>query len=59
MNSRVSVARRKRCCNPYEGPDKPRFSPQGLSQYVINKYSELSPPPYLTMEGVTMELGTH
>lgn len=59
MNSRVFVARCKRCYNPHEGPDIPRFLPRGLSQYVMNKYSEVLPSLHLTGENVTRELDTH
>lgn len=59
INARVSVHRCKRCYNPHEGPQKPRFLPWAMSNYVLNKYSEVSPPMHLTTDDVNMELDTY
>ena len=58
INPRVSVYRCKKCYNPREGMDMPRFLPWDLSKYVLNQYSELAPPFHLTVEDVAEELDT-
>lgn len=52
ITQRVSVSRCKKCYNPHEGQKKPRFLPWNMSKYILNKYSELSPPFHLTMEDI-------
>ena len=59
INARVSVYRCKRCFNPLEGAEPPKFLPWAMSNYVLNKYSERSPPFHLAAEDVTMELDQH
>lgn len=59
INARVSVHRCKKCYNPHEGATAPRFLPWSMSNYVLNKYSEISPPFHLTTDDVTAELETH
>ena len=59
INARVSVHRCKKCYNPHEGATAPRFLPWSMSNYVLNKYSEISPPFHLTTDDVTAELDTH
>ena len=46
----------KMCYNPHEVEDKPKFLPWAMSSYLLNKYSEGSPPSHLTAEDVSMEL---
>lgn len=48
INPRVSVLRVKKCFNPHYGERKPRFLHWAMSNYVMNKYSELAPPFHLT-----------
>ena len=59
MSSRVSVLRCKRCYNPKDDPEPPKSLPWGLSQYVMNQYSELSPPLHLTEDDVSVQLDTY
>ena len=59
MSPRVSVLRCKRCFNPKDEPEPPKSLPWGISQYVLNKYSELSPPLHLTEEDVSVQLDTY
>ena len=59
INARVPVHRFKKCYNPHEGATAPRFLPWSMSNYVLNKYSEMSPPFHLTTDDVTAELDTH
>ena len=56
INARVSTYRCKKCHNPHEGAKPPKFLPWAMSSYVLNKYSERSPPFHLTAEDVCMEL---
>ena len=58
-NPRVSVLRCKRCFQPHEKENKRLFMPWQLSSYVMNKFSELAPPFYLTTNDVNIELDTH
>ena len=55
-NPRVSVLRCKRCFHPHEKGNRPRFMPWQLSSYVLNKFSELAPPFYLTTDDLDIEL---
>ena len=59
INARVSVHRCKKCFNPHGGETAPRFLPWVMSNYVQNKYSEISPPFHPTTDDVTAELDTH
>lgn len=59
MSPRVSVLRGKRCHNPKDDPEPPKSLPWGLRQYVLNQYSELSPPLHLTEEDVSLQLDTY
>ena len=55
INARVSVRKCKRCYNPHEGERRPQFLPWAMSSYVLNKYSDLSPPFHLTVDDVNMK----
>ena len=59
INARVSIQICKKCFNPHDGETPARFLPWALSNYVLNEYSELSPPFHLTAEDVNTELDTH
>ena len=59
INARVSVHRCKKCFNPHDGATAPRFLPWAMSSYMLNKYSEISPPFHLTVDVVAVELDTH
>ena len=59
INARVTVHRCKKCFNPHEGEAVPRFLPWAMSNYVLNKYSEISPPFHLTNDDVNAELDKH
>ena len=54
--ARVSTYRCKKCSNPHEGAEGPKFLPWAMSSYVLNKYPERSPPLHLTAEDVCMKL---
>ena len=56
INPRVSMYRCKKCNTPNEGEDRPKFLTWAMSSYVLNMYSERSPPFHLTAEDVSMEL---
>ena len=56
INARVSVHRCKRCYNPHEGERRPKFLPWAMNSYVLNKYSDLSPPFRLTVDDMNMEM---
>ena len=58
-NARVSVHQCKKCFNPHGGDTTPQFLPWAMSNYVLNKYSEISPPFHLTTDDVTAELDAH
>ena len=53
---RVSVLRCKRCFQPHEKGNKPRFMPWQLNSYILNTFSELAPPFYSTTDDVDIEL---
>ena len=59
INGRVSVHRCKRCYNPHEGERRPRLLPWAMSSYVLNKYSDLSPPFNLAVDDVNMEMDSN
>ena len=59
INARVSVHRCKRCYNPHEGERRRQFLPWAMSSYVLNKYSDLSPPFQLTVDDVNMETDSY
>ena len=59
INARVSVHRCKKCFDPHGEETAPRFLPWAMSNYVLNKYSEISPPFHLTTDDVTAELDPH
>ena len=59
INARVSVHRCKRCYNPHEGERRPQFLPWAMSSYVLNKYSDLSPPFHLTVDNANMETDSY
>ena len=60
INARVSVHRCKKCFNPHGGATAPRFLPWVMSNYVLNKYSAISPPFHLTADDdLIAELDTH
>ena len=56
INVRVSVHRCKRCYNPYEGERIPQFLSWVMNSYVLNKYSDLSPPFHLTDDNINMKM---
>ena len=58
-NARVSVHRWNTCFNLHDGATSSTFLPWALRNYILNKYSALSPPFNLTAEDVTTELDTY
>ena len=59
INGRVSVHRCKRCYNPHEGERNPQLLPWAMSSYVMNKYSDLSPPFNLAADDVNTEMDSY
>ena len=55
INARVSIHRCKKCFNPHDGATAPRFLPWAMGNYVLNKYSEISPPFHLTADDLNAE----
>ena len=53
---RVSVQRFNRCANPQDHDDIPKYLPAGLTQYVLNNFSEKSPPYHVTQVDVSTPL---
>ena len=53
---RVSVVRCKPCANPHDSSDLPRFLPAGLTPYVLNNYTNKSPPYHVTEGDVTVPI---
>ena len=51
---RVTVERCKPCLGQ-DDADRPRFMPAGLSRYVLNKYSDKSPPYHVLDSDVRVE----
>ena len=44
------------CANPHESSDMPRHLPAGLTQYVLNSVSKISPPCHVTQDDVAAPL---
>ena len=59
INARVSTYRCKKCFNPHEGAEGPKYLPWAMSSYILNKYSERSPRFHRTAEDVCMELDNY
>ena len=53
---RVSVVRCKLCANPHDSSDLPRFLPARLTPYVLNNYTNKSPPNHVTEDDVTVPI---
>ena len=53
---RVSVQRCKPCANPHDQCDMPKYFPAGLTQYVLNNFSQKSPPYHVTQDNVSTSL---
>ena len=51
---RVSVVRCKPWANPHDSSKLPRFLPAGLTLYVLNNYTNKSPPYHVTEDNVTV-----
>ena len=50
---RVSVQRCKPCANPNDRGDIPKYSPAGLTKYVLYNLFKKSPPYYVTQDDVS------
>ena len=59
INARVSVHICKICYSPHEGERRSNFLPWVMSRYVLNKYSDISPPFHLTADDVNMEIDSY
>ena len=53
---RVSFQPCKTCANPHDRGDVPKSLPAGLTQYVINNFSEKSRPYHVTQDDVSIPL---
>ena len=51
----VSVQRCKPCTKPHDHGDMPKYLPAGLTQYVLNNFSN-NPPPRATLPKTTFRL---
>ena len=54
---RVSVERCKPCTNPHDGVDMPKELPDGLTQYVLNRFTKKSPPHHVTQDDPRRHVG--
>ena len=59
ITARVSVHRCKLCDSPHEGERRSNFLPWAMSGYVLNTYSDMSPPLHLTADNVNMEMDSY
>ena len=59
INARISIRRCKICYSPDKGERRPNFLPWAMSRYVLNKYSDMSPPFHLTADDVKLELDSY
>ena len=50
---RVAIERPKPCANPHDSGDMPKYLPAGLTQYVLNNFSNKSPPYHATQDDVS------
>ena len=53
---RVAIEHCKRCANPQDSGDIPKYLPAGMTQYVLNKFSNKSPPYHVTQDDVSIPL---
>ena len=53
---RVSMQRCKPCANPHDHCDMPKYLPEELTQYVLDNFSEKSPPHHVTRYDVSTPL---
>ena len=53
---RVFVERCKPCANPHDRGDMPKYLPDGLTEYVLNKFTKKSPPYHVTQADVSAPL---
>ena len=52
---RVAIERCKLCANSHDSVDMPKYLPVGLTQqYVLNNFSEKSPPYHVTQDDVSI-----
>ena len=49
---RVAIERCKPCANPHDSSNMPQYVSSGLTQYVLNNYSEKFPPYHVTQDDV-------
>ena len=52
----MAIERCKRCANPHDSEDVPKYLPAGLTQYVLNKFPKKSPPYHVTQDDVSTPL---
>ena len=53
---RVAIERCKPCANPHDRGDMPKYLPAGLTQYVLSKFTNMSPPYHVTQDDVSTPL---
>ena len=51
---RYNVA--KPCANPHDYNDTPKYLPAALTQFVLNNFSNKSPPYHVAQDDVSMPL---
>ena len=49
----MAIERCKLCANLHDSSDMPKYLPAGLTQYVLNYFSEKSPPYHVTQDVVS------
>ena len=52
----VAIERCKPCANPHNSSDMPKYLPARLMQYVLNNFSNKSPPYHVTQDDVSAPL---
>ena len=53
---RVAIERYKHCANPHDSEEMPKYLPAGLTQYVLNIFSEKPQPYDVTQDDVSTPL---
>ena len=53
---RVTIERCKPCANPHDSGDMPTYLPAGLTQYVLNNFSNKTPPYHVTQDDLSTPL---
>ena len=52
----MAIERCKPCADPHDSGDMPKYLPAGLTQYVLDNFSNKSPPYHVTQDDVSTPL---